>query len=349
MRAGLVVSRLLGLGVLLGCQGVSLSPSEQSVVFRLGTAPPADRWFKGNTHTHTSMSDGDSPPETVIRWYRTYGYNFLVISDHNVLTSPGAYSHLTDSAFILISGEELTTGFDGVPVHVNGLRIPHRLDPQVGISLPHTIQKNVDAIRAVGGVPHVNHPNLAPGFDHRALRLVRNDRLLEIFNAHPNANNEGGNGRLGMEAIWDSLLTGGKEIYGIAVDDAHEFRQFGPNRSNPGRGWVMVRASQLNPAEIMTNLEAGRFYASTGVELTEVVVDQRSLTVHIAAEPGLTYSTAFIGRGGRVIGRTERNPAIFVLEGQETYVRAKVTDSLGRVAWVQPVFTEPAPPEPVER
>ena len=27
------------------------------------------RWYKGNTHTHTTYSDGDSPPEVVVDWY----------------------------------------------------------------------------------------------------------------------------------------------------------------------------------------------------------------------------------------------------------------------------------------
>ena len=43
------------------------------------------RWYKGNTHTHTLESDGDSTPEEVTRWYQERGYHFLVLSDHNVL------------------------------------------------------------------------------------------------------------------------------------------------------------------------------------------------------------------------------------------------------------------------
>ena len=54
---------------------------------RMDPAPPAElHWFKGNTHTHTLESDGDSTPEEVTRWYKEHGYNFLVLSDHNVLT-----------------------------------------------------------------------------------------------------------------------------------------------------------------------------------------------------------------------------------------------------------------------
>lgn len=41
------------------------------------------QWFKGNLHTHTWWSDGDSPPETVIAWYKNNGYQFLALTDHN--------------------------------------------------------------------------------------------------------------------------------------------------------------------------------------------------------------------------------------------------------------------------
>ncbi len=47
------------------------------------TTPVVPGWWKGNTHTHTWWSDGDSPPETVAAWYRERGYHFLVLSDHN--------------------------------------------------------------------------------------------------------------------------------------------------------------------------------------------------------------------------------------------------------------------------
>ena len=49
-------------------------------------ADPAPRWWKGNLHTHTLWSDGDDFPEMVAEWYRTRDYNFLALSDHNVLS-----------------------------------------------------------------------------------------------------------------------------------------------------------------------------------------------------------------------------------------------------------------------
>lgn len=51
-------------------------------------APAGDGyyWFKGNLHTHTLWSDGDQFPEVVVQWYAEHGYNFLALSDHNVLS-----------------------------------------------------------------------------------------------------------------------------------------------------------------------------------------------------------------------------------------------------------------------
>ena len=44
------------------------------------------RWWNGNTHTHTFWSDGQDYPEMVAEWYKKNGYNFLTLSDHNVLS-----------------------------------------------------------------------------------------------------------------------------------------------------------------------------------------------------------------------------------------------------------------------
>jgi len=51
------------------------------------TLPAAaqSKWFKGNTHTHTLWSDGNDFAEMVIDWYKQRGYDFLALSDHNIL------------------------------------------------------------------------------------------------------------------------------------------------------------------------------------------------------------------------------------------------------------------------
>lgn len=299
------------------------------------------RWFKGNTHAHTTMSDGDSSPGTVARWYKEHGYSFLVLSDHNVFTDPAALSALQDSSFLLIPGEEVTAKFQDRPVHVNALNTPQLIPPQSDTTLVATIQKNVDAIRGLNAVPHINHPNFRWAFHQRELLHVRNDKLLEIFNGHPHVHNFGGGGWPSMEQVWDHLLTAGKRVYGIAVDDAHHFQgEFAPERSNPGRGWVMVQARALEARALVENLEAGLFYATTGVLLQDIAIAPRSITIHIQPERDFKYRTEFIGAHGSVLHVSENNPAVFDLRARESYVRAKVTDSAGRVAWVQPVFVK---------
>ncbi len=42
-------------------------------------------WFKGNTHTHSLWSDGNDFPEMIIDWYKNAGYDFIALSDHNIL------------------------------------------------------------------------------------------------------------------------------------------------------------------------------------------------------------------------------------------------------------------------
>jgi len=59
-------------------------------------ARPQPRWWKGNLHTHTFWSDGDDFPEMVAEWYRTRDYNFLALTDHNVLSQGMRWIRETD-------------------------------------------------------------------------------------------------------------------------------------------------------------------------------------------------------------------------------------------------------------
>jgi hypothetical protein len=309
--------------------------------------PAGARWFKGNTHTHTTESDGDSAPDDVARWYREHGYDFLVLSDHNKLTAVESLNalHGADGKFLLIKGEEVTDRFETKPVHVNGLDIAEKVDPQKGTSVLDMLQRNVDAIRRVGGVPHINHPNFQWALTTDDLVQVRNNRLLEIFNGHPQVNNLGGGGVPGLEHVWDAILSSGALVYGIAVDDAHTFKQPGnPVVAGPGRGWVMVRANRLEARAIVGALEDGQFYASTGVELTGYAVTAKSMTVTVKKDAWSKYRIQFIGRDGRMLQEALDSPAEYAFTGNEGYVRAKVIESNGRVAWCQPVRIGPATP-----
>jgi hypothetical protein len=50
------------------------------------SSDPPVRWWKGNLHTHSLWSDGDQFPEMIGDWYREHDYNFLALTDHNILS-----------------------------------------------------------------------------------------------------------------------------------------------------------------------------------------------------------------------------------------------------------------------
>jgi hypothetical protein len=52
-------------------------------------------YWKGNLHTHSLWSDGDDFPEMIADWYKRNGYNFLTLSDHNVLAEGQRWIDIT--------------------------------------------------------------------------------------------------------------------------------------------------------------------------------------------------------------------------------------------------------------
>ncbi len=50
-------------------------------------------FYKGNLHAHSYWSDGDHYPEMAMEWYKTNGYHFAVLSDHNILQRGEKWIH----------------------------------------------------------------------------------------------------------------------------------------------------------------------------------------------------------------------------------------------------------------
>ena len=309
-----------------------------------GNPDPGDRkrWYKGNLHTHTLNSDGDSTPHEVTTWYREHGYNFLVLTDHNHLTDITGLNaiHAAKDKFLLITGEEVTDSFQKKPIHINAFNPQRLVEPQHGDSVASTIQNNVNEIRRVKGLPSVNHPNFHWAITIKDLLAVKGLGLFEVYNGHPMVNNEGGGGYASLDEMWDALLTGGQRLFGIAVDDAHHFKKFGKEHSNPGHGWVQVRADALTSDAILSAIEAGDFYASSGVTLRDVTVTSDEFRIEIARQANWDekLTTYFIGEGGKVLGKTFDEIAVYRFSGGEKYIRARVDSSGGARAWTQPVF-----------
>lgn len=400
----------------------------------LAQSPPASpsgdgKWFKGNTHTHTWFSDGTSPAEMVVEWYKEHGYQFLALTDHNNRSdtavwkvadgkkakSVAAYEKAfradriqkrqKDGAteyrlvpldelrqrydepgrFVLIPGEEMSSSSESRPVHLSAINIQKTIPAEKADTVSEMISKclaDVLAQRKKTGQPmlaHVNHPNFGWGLTAEDIAGVNEARLFEVYNGHGGVRNYGDELHASTERIWDIILTlrlaqgRGPVLYGVATDDAHAYPWAGGGSSPPGRGWIMVRAKSLTPSEIVLAMERGDFYATTGVVLKSIRFMNDTLEIEIAARPGVSYSTQFIGtlagydasvtpqkdkKGVRVTGTYSRDvgkvlaeqtgPRVsYRLTGGEIYVRAKVTSSAKHpnphaagdleVAWVQPV------------
>ena len=382
------------------------------------------RWYKGNLHTHSLWSDGDDFPEMIVDWYKNNDYDFVALSDHNVLAegdlwtrtsdiNPGAlsryerrfgsdwveyrvesgdtlvrlkslgeYRPLLEEAsrFLIIQAEEITDRFESAPVHVNATNVQSVIPPQGGSSVRDVMQRNVDAVlaqrRSTGRpmFPHINHPNFGWAITAADIAAVEGERFFEVYNGHPAVNNRGDSTRVGTEVMWDVILTdrlrhGRETIYGLAVDDSHHYHGWASNLSNPGRGWIHVRARSLTADSLIAAMERGDFYASTGVRLSDVRFTVYGLEIDIAEQEGVSYKTEFIGTRmptsvdidsredsasvavpeiGVLLASVDGGSASYSFVGNELYVRARVVSSKIKedavaagefeVAWTQPVL-----------
>ena len=313
------------------------------------------RWFRGNTHTHTIHTDGDSSPDAVVRWYKEHGYHFVVLTDHDYLTPVDGLNAVfaAPGKFLVLPGVEVTDrhrqGETSKPVHLNGIGVREAVKPLGGATIAEMLDNNARAVRAAGGIAQINHPNFGWALTAEQIPATREPQLLELWNGHPLVNNRGGGGSPSTEEIWDAVLTARRRIFAVASDDAHQFQgEFGRERLNPGRGWVMVRAPELTAPAIQAALERGDFYSSTGVELKSYAADATGIRLELpegARGSPTRYRTYFIGKGGDVLKRDESLAPSYEFRGDELYVRVRVEASTGATAWTQPVFPQKSEPE----
>lgn len=300
-----------------------------------------ERWFRGNTHAHTTRSDGDSSPDEVVEWFRGHGYDFVCVTDHFVAPEPGFAESRSDGKFLVIPGQELTTLVDEIPVHVSALGTEVAIPEPEGSEVGDVLEGMVRLARKKTEVVSVNHPNFYAAFTAEEMMNIPDPFLLEIFNGHPQVFNDGWPGRPSVEAMWDVLLTSGKNVYGVACDDSHHYRpdvrRPAHSCAAPGLGWVWVKAQNLTMPEILDSLLHGRFYASTGVELSEVGVVGGEYRVKTA--PGMpACQFQFVGPDGAILSEETGDSAGFNLEEVTGYVRSRVVGEQGKMAWTQPVF-----------
>ena len=402
----------------------------------------AAEWYKGSTHAHSFWSDGDTLPELAIGWYKSHGYDFFTLSDHNVLMEgekwikckrekkPATDKILAESRkrfgddwvelrgegddrevrlktfaelkkgmddpgkFLLIQAEEITGNWIGpdvndpgnkerkYQVHMNAINIKDLILPQEGTSVEDTIRRDLAEVRKQEKqsgrriLAHLNHPSW-PYYDitARDMAAVEDLRFFELCNNAPDSHLHADGDHPDTEKLWDTANTirlavmKGPFLYGLATDDTHHYNKFGPEEANPGRGWIMVRSEQLATDPLLAAMDAGDFYASTGVTLKDYRYDPATKTISLEVDPeeGGNYVIEFIGtlaadvegvkpedwdkkKIGKVLKRVEGTKAEYKMTGKELFVRAVVRSDLSlpnppnaemsiveKTAWMQPV------------
>lgn len=372
----------------------------------------AQNWYKGNLHTHSLWSDGDDYPEMIVDWYKSHGYNFVGLSEHNKLQVGAAWINVphdvkkrdafqryldkygkdvvdfktwpNDSLrvrlktyeeyrgmfeekgkFMVFQSEEITSNYDGNPVHINATNILKVVPRQIGNNIAEVIQNSVNMVNAQReetGQPmfaHINHPNFGLSVTAEDIKQVRNARFFEVFNGGPPTNNYGykGHDNDSTEVIWDKvnahyLNLGLPLIFGLGVDDTHHYHEFNSGLHNPGRAWVMVYAPELKLNTLVEAMEAGNFYASTGVVLNKLTRNDKQIAVQVKKEEGVSYRIQFIGlkkgkNKSELLKEVRGSKGAYKIGSDDLFVRAKIISSKLKsnpfrkgdveIAWTQPV------------
>jgi hypothetical protein len=299
--------------------GVKWIDSDTTELRKLATAKYAKRFGEGWLDRRVEAGK----PQLRLKAMREY---------RTTLEEPGK--------FLLIAGEEVTHKFKTKPVHMNAVNLREPVKPIDGDGVTEVIRLNMKLTaeqQKKTGWPNLtflNHPNFGWGVRAEEMFAVEDLKFFEVFNGHPGVRNYGDDTHASCERIWDILLAvrlgklGLPVVYGVATDDSHAYHQFGAGKTNPGRGWTMVRAPYLNPDAIVRGMHAGDFYFTSGVKLTDVRAADGRLSLAIATEKGVSYKTEFIATmkaapltGADVLG----------MDGQPADVTKRYSDEIGKV------------------
>lgn len=287
------------------------------------------RFWKGNIHTHSTLSDGVRGPAEVCATYREAGYDFLALTDHfmakfnypvadtrlfrtpNFTTLIGAELHAPATAL----GEIWHILAIGLPLDFPAL-LPGETGPQI-------------AARAIAAGAFVAIPHPAwYALSTADANSIPGAQAVEIYNHTSALRTARGDGTY----LVDQLLAGGRRVTLLAVDDAHFACDdaFG--------GWLMAKATTNEPEALLAALKSGAFYATQGPEIEAIDWGAESVTVRCSK----VASIMVLGRGSAAAQSVAPGQQQAVLPLAKLrpggYGRVVVADAAGRRAWSNPVW-----------
>ncbi|WP_370227802.1 PHP domain-containing protein [Cognatishimia sp.] len=295
------------------------------------------RFWRGNLHTHSDLSDGVLSPAEVCQRYQDEGYDFLALTDHFV----GEYNYpiadtkpfRTDS-FTTILGAELHSGAmeNGELWHILAVGLPEDFAPSHSPSFhpvagqetgPELAQRAWDA----GAYVAIAHPEWG-GMSFGDANSIKAAHAVEVYNHTCGVDCDRANGHY----MLDQLLTAGRQLNLCATDDAHfsEPDSFG--------GWVMVKAAENTPQALLDALKAGHYYSSTGPDFTGIVWEEDRVTVRTSPVKAVIVqgkgSHSFCVHGTDM---TDTEVPLERLRGSP-WMRITIVDETGHRAWSNPVY-----------
>ncbi|WP_339694785.1 CehA/McbA family metallohydrolase [Celeribacter baekdonensis] len=298
------------------------------------TAP--GRFYRGNLHTHSTLSDGVLPPAEVCRRYKAEGYDFIALTDHFI----GIYNYpladtvpFRDDAFTTILGAELHSGAmeNGELWHILAVGLPADFTPSnspafVPVQGQETGPEIAQRARDAGAFVAVAHPQWS-GMSLSDARSIEAAHAVEIYN-HGCAM---GCDRADGAFYADLLLSEGRDLTLIATDDAHfsEPDHFG--------GWVMVKSEENTPEALLEALKCGDFYSSQGPELRHVELSDKAMTVQCSAAASVIvqgHGSAATAVHGESMTQAEVPLGRFF---NSSWLRVTVLDRAGKRAWSNPM------------
>jgi hypothetical protein len=286
------------------------------------------RFWRGNLHTHSNLSDGYLSPAETTQVYRDAGYDFVAITDH---FRPEYGFPMTDTrnlrtdGFTTLIGAELHAPLTeaGQEWHIIAAGLP--LDfapPSAGETGPAIARR----ARAAGAFVGMAHPaaSLLTAIDAESLDAAHS---IEVYNALSDREDRGDSWHL-----TDVLLNRGHRMTTYAADDAH----LQPQDPPPCQAWVHVRAETLDPDALLSALKAGHFYSSTGPELHDVRIEGDDVVVECSPATKILLSGGH--PGAEVEQGTDLTGATLPLSlFRGLHCRITVEDAAGGRAWTNPI------------
>ena len=281
-------------------------------------------WYKGNTHLHSTASDGGKTPLELAAIYAEGGYDFLFRTDHWIASD--VQTEETTEKILWLDGIELN-GKDhgGSAYHVVCLGTFNGITKEIGFVAA------MEAARAQGALLILAHPDWMGNSIEDALRWGFDG--VEVYNHVCRWLNGKGSGLV----YWHAMLERSPDTLGLSVDDAH----LRPEHAGWNGGWIVVNAKERSRESIIDAIRAGNFYSSCGPEIHSLAYDGVNLTVQSSPIQfiRLVGPRSLGKRLGSFVGETRTETTLEVPQDWG-YVYLEIEDTQGRRAWTNTLFTK---------